>query len=681
MLNRINAEAPRFSVVRPKTNSVQNNANATNTIKFQGNKTNSVPADKLALAYRGYNNIASTVPFTGSSSLLQAFKDLNQSMTTCQDKARGQEGENVGTRIDVSSLLSTFQNDLPKYDDAIKTTVEISSDGDYVTDARTQIKKGLNNVIKYEMTLREPRLKTDLPSKTAKIQQNIQFELDPYRIVRDENNVRSIQGTPENAYVLNTKGKLMAVVEDGENVILTNAGSFEKKDSSDGILRVTTKQKGNKFTPFTVTNAPAVTQKSGGSEGGGTEIVIGLEDGRFVPEIIDSIATFEEKVKSGEIVLDKFVPAKDATGIQISMLAGGFGSRAEYTNASSSRIFHGKEDGSNLTKGCFRTATGLTPMETTFISLHKAGLLDCSKENFGIGKNVKFYLNNSGINGGNGGFTVDMYDTMRREGRKSLLILPNDAMSRIPNAIKETTELMNSGKAAVVMIAKEVDMEDARGSLGIMKITDDGRIEAFAEKPKEFEPGYVDKNKKCFANTFQFAVSKEAFDALAILSPYLPSNKSGKEPRDWSKTFTPILMALTQNEDLHLAELAIKKATNLSIPTYTIHQAKKALGDQKIYAVKTNESWADCGTLNALYHTTMQIASGDFKLEDFERKHVIDSVNTQTGLVASNPKQKEEIEDKYDIKGQVMVVPKAKTVGCDVVKKYADAITKYDPSK
>ena len=74
------------------------------------------------------------------------------------------------------------------------------------------------------------------------------------------------------------------------------------------------------------------------------------------------------------------------------MLAGGFGSRAEYTNASSSAIFHDVEGGAQSTKGVFRTATGLTPMETTFVSLHNAGLLDCSPKNLGIGKNIKFYL-------------------------------------------------------------------------------------------------------------------------------------------------------------------------------------------------------------------------------------------------------------------------------------------------
>ena len=680
MLNRISMadSLTRNYSLQSSTNVQKRENNATNVIQFKGQNA-SYGADKLAAAYRAYNKIpmASTVSFTGS--LATAFEELNQSMVTCQDIEHGRKGEEVGSRADVSQLVSKFIDDLPRYDDAMKTTIQIAKDKDKgtITDARTQVKKGHGDNMKFEMVVRTPRKENENPGWTEKIQQILKFELEPYSINLDSDNRRSIKGTPENAYVLNTKGKLMAVVEDGDNVLLTNAGKLNKKDSSSGYLNVTAEQNKNVFKPFEVHNVPVVEQKSGGSQGGGTELVIGLEDGRFVPEIIDSIATFVEKVDNGEIVLDEFKPAEGAQNMQLSMLAGGFGSRAEYTNASSSKIMHGNPQGSNLTKGCFRTATGLTPMETTFVSLHKAGLLDCSKGNLGIGKNIKFYLNDSGVNGGNGGFTVDMYDTMEREGRDSLLILPNDAMSRIPKALSEMTNIMNSGNAAVVMVAKEVDKEDARGSLGIMKINDRGEIEAFAEKPKEFEEGYVDENDNCFANTFQFAVSKEAFKALSILEPYLPANNSGKEPRDWSKTFTPILMALTQNEDAEGAQKQIKDSIKQDMPLEALSEAKEVLGNQKIYAVKSNEPWADCGTLNALYHTTMQIASGDFPLEDFERKHVLDSVNTQTGLVASSPEQKAEIEDKYDIEGQVMAVPKAKAVSNDIIDEYADAITRY----
>ena len=66
----------------------------------------------------------------------------------------------------------------------------------------------------------------------------------------------------------------------------------------------------------------------------------------------------------------------------------------------------------------------------------------------------------------------------------------------------------------------------------------------------------------------------------------------------------------------------------------------------------------------------MQIANNDFPLEDFERQHVLDSINTQTGLVASTPEQRAEIENKYFVKGEVMAVPKAKKVSPTIVGKY-----------
>ncbi|MCD8025059.1 MAG: hypothetical protein LUE64_05945 [Candidatus Gastranaerophilales bacterium] len=722
MLNRVDSVnfSPRnYSV---STNQVQKTKNnASNPVSFSAAPNYS--ADKIAAAYKGYNNInfASTLSFTGSG-LAAVFNDFSQAMVTCKDKEAGSEGEEVGQRANVSDMASSVREDLPNKDDAIKANILVLKDkgASTITDARSQLKKAKGNNIVFQMVVRPPRDKKDDSHRTHFVQQVLEFETTP-PIYGYNGSV--VDGAEEKAYVLNTKGKLMSVIEDGDDVLLTNAGSISKKDDSKGTMTVEANEYNikskdgskldpkelvrlnssesvrreedianltatkNKFKPFKVQNVPAVTKKSGGSQGGGTEIVIGLEKGRFVPEIIDSIQTFCDKVDNGEIVLDEFVPAKNAQSMQLSMLAGGFGSRAEYANASASKIMHAKEDGSDLTKGCFRTATGLTPMETSFISLHKAGLLDCSKGNLGIGKNIKFYLNDSGQNRGNGGFSVNMYDTMEREGRDSLLILPNDAMSRIPKALSETTALMNTGKAAVVMIAKEVDKEDARGSLGIMKIDDEGKIEAFAEKPKVFEEGYVDKNGKCFANTFQFAVSKEAFEALSIVEPYLPPVELGKESRDWSKVFTPVLMGITQNDNLEDMQKQIKNSLDAvkefkgkgygEIPLEVLQEAKDVLGNQQIYAVKTNEPWADCGTLNALYHTTMQIASGDFPLEDFERKHVIDSIDTKTGLVASTPEQKKRIEDKWNIEGQVMVVPKAKTVSKDTVEKSAHAVVRY----
>ena len=93
-----------------------------------------------------------------------------------------------------------------------------------------------------------------------------------------------------------------------------------------------------------------------------------------------------------------------------------------------------------------------------------------------------------------------------------------------------------------------------------------------------------------------------------------------------------------------------------------IEKSQQILGDQKIYAIPTSEPWADCGTLNQLYHTTMEIVSGVFPLEDFERANALNCVDTQTGLVASNAEQKQRIANKYHVDGQIMVVPQAKVI-------------------
>lgn len=617
-------------------------------------------ASGLVNAYQAFHgiNLAKTVSF--GQGLSDAFKELNQPMVTCENLEKGRKGEAVGARVGATALINKYYQDLPNDYDAIKTNIKVSEDKSKgtITEARTQLKKTPNGIL-YEMAVKQPRdinmtdgaIRTPL-SQLIQINQDINAE--------------------ELAYVLNTKGNLMAVIEDEDNVILTNAGNFKKKDSAEGAkLEVKTCQDKNKFKAFTPQLQEVKDRVPQKSIGEGTEIVIGMEDGRFVPEIIDSINQFIEKVNNEEIVLDQFVANPNAKNTQLSMLAGGFGSRAEYTNASSDGIFHGVKNGAQSTKGVFRTATGLTPMETTFVSLHNAGLLDCSKGKLKVGDNVKFYLNQSGVNKGNGGFTVDLYNKMEREGRNSLTLFPNDSMSRMTRATQKMADIMNSGNTAVAMIAKEVKSEDAKGNFGIMKLSKNNEILEFAEKPKEIPSGY-EKNGKCLTNTFQFSVSKEAFKALADLEPYFPAGK-GKEPRDWSKTFIPILMSLTQKNDINEIASDIEKvvdATDGSIPKDVVLQAKETLGNQKIVAVPTDEPWADCGTLNALYHTTMQIASNDFPLEDFERKHVLDSINTQTGLVASTPEQKAEIENKYDIDGEIMVVPKAKKVDPKIVEEY-----------
>ncbi len=692
MIQRVGLMSPSLAASKTNQNKAAQNPIQNNVVPFKGSNNavkSNISAHHLVSAYQAMNGIklARTVNFEGSMSSM--FKELRQQMVTCQDLENGKKGEAVGSMISVKDWVNKLAEDLVYYDDAIKSTIPITEkkneDGTTtILPARTQIKKQKYGDMMYEIALRSPvTVNTEEYNKYDEIPtrkvlspaQQMSIVLSPY-------NVPNNKITPEKPYILETKGKLMAIVEDGSDVLLTNAGYIDKKSTDEGRLTISAKQKGNKFIPFEVAPQPIREREVKPSIGAGTEIVIGMEDGRFVGELIKSIEDFSKKVESGQVLLDPFVQKEGADKVQLAMLAGGFGSRAEYTNASSSAIFHGEKGGAQSTKGVFQTATGLTPMETTFITLHKAGLLDCSK--LKIGNNVKLYLNKSGVNKGNGGFTVDLYNKMAREGRESLLILPNDSMSRLTNATDKAANLMNSGKAAIAMIAKEVKSEDAKGNFGIMKLNNNNEILSFAEKPKEIPEGY-EKNGNCLTNTFQFAVSKEAFSALAEIEPHLYVGK-GKETRDWSKLYVPIIMALTQEPDSEKIQEQIYNLTaekdnetgelnGKKVPLDVIERAKNMVAGQKVYAVPTDEPWADCGTLNALYHTTMQIASGDFPLEDFERAHVLECTNTQTGLVASNKLQKKRIENKYKIAGEVMVVKQAKPVDTQaLLEKYKDEI-------
>lgn len=529
-LNSVNRN---FNVPQKSAN-IQKQEAPVSEPSFKGNYS----ATGLVNAYQSLHGIQTAKTVSFGKSLSSAFEDMRYPMQTCINPIT-KRGEDVGYKVESYHIIKDFAGELPHDDDAVKTTIVVNGkkeEGQTFTEARTQIKR-TGDTFLYQMAVRQPRKYGENIDVTKPLSQDVKINQDP--------KIR------EKSYVLNTKGKLMAVVEDQNNVILTNSGKFEKKSKVPGErLSVEAMTPGIDFTPFTpgVQEVKPRTEKE--SIGKGTEIVIGMEDGRFVPEIIDSINTFVDKVDKGEIVLDQFVAAPNAENIQLTMLAGGFGSRAEYTNASSDGIFHGKENGAQSTKGVFRTATGLTPMETTFVSLHKAGLLDCSKGNLKAGKdgNIKFYLNQSGVNKGNGGFTVDLYNKMEREGRESLMIFPNDSMSRLSGACEKAAKIMNSGEAAVAMIAKKVSAKDAEGTFGIMKLDENNQILEFAEKPSPIPEGYADEENMCLTNTFQFAVSKEAFHALATLEPEFPEGK-GKEPRDWSKTYIPIIMQLSQNGD------------------------------------------------------------------------------------------------------------------------------------
>ncbi len=650
MINSINGvnEAKNFynSALNGKTNAQKQNSLEHQKFNFSTMASNAV---------KNYNfNLAKSINFTAS--LRSAIDKHTRDMKTCGD-------EFVGNVIDINKLLFETQDDRVEVEDTAKTTTKIGE-----RFIRNQARAIGENTYKdtqdvlFEMAVRGKDA-TKAGEKSKDLIEHIQVKLTPV-------NHRG-EGTKERVFVVNTKGNkgdnFVAVVEDGSDVLMTNAGKIIKKDQTQGLLRVGAIQTKNDFKPFKVKDVDFNLYSPKESIGEGTEIVIGMEKGRFVNEIKDSIKTFIDKINSGEIVLKQFVAQPHAKDTQLVMLAGGFGSRAEYTNASSSAILHGEPDGAISTKGVFRTVTGLTPMETTFVTLHNAGLLDCSK--LEIGKNVKFYQNED-INRGNGGYSDGLQKKMQYNDRKQVMIFPNDSMSRMTNAVIKANEIMAQGKAAIVMIAKEVPSQDAKGNFGIMKLGENNEILEFAEKPKEIPEGY-EHDGKCLTNTFQFAVSNEAFEVLEMFEPFFSKTDKNKETRDWSKQFVPIIMTISQDEDYEVIKSKLAKIFNVTIEQLednrnnigqTIARAKGILNGQKLIAVPTDEPWADCGTINALYDTSMKIVSGAFMLEDFERKHAISCVNTQTGLMASSPEQLKEIEEKYDIQGQVMVTKRAHKV-------------------
>ena len=614
-------------------------------------------ATGLVNAYQAFHGIipAKTVSFGQLSSKLDALKSQ---VVTCQNKNQNIKGETVGNRWMITPLHS-MGKDLMKQE---AETTRFYVDEKKTVFADTSYQKNVDNTSTFKMSTPKQNFSINWDDKMAK---------------------------NTTVYMMETKGNLTSVVDDRNLgiVLLSNNGDIKRLSNINPTVTVEARtDKGVTVAPFVKPAKEVDNTVTGPSIGKGTDLVIGMENGRFVPEIINSIEKFVDRVNNGEIVLPQFKAAENAQTTQLAMLAGGFGSRAEYTNASSGGIINSEYDpnGAQNTKGTFQTPTGLTPMETTFVSLHKAGLLDCSKGKLKIGDNIKFYLNQSGVNKGNGGFTVDLYDKMARDGRESLVVLPNDSMSRMPIAAANMAELMNSGKAAVAMIAKKVSAEEARGNFGIMKLDEEGQILEFAEKPNPIPDGYTDNDGMCLTNTFQFSVSKEAFEALKLLEPEITLEK-GKETRDWSKVYMPILMGLTSGKSTPEIQEYIAKAFNqigeyVIIPKDKIDAAKQLVAGQKIYAVPTDESWADVGSMSAMYKTTMDIAKGDFKLEPFERNNVLDAVNTETGLVACTKADREKIESKYNCLGSVMAVAKADKVDDTIVEKYInDGLVTINP--
>ena len=282
---------------------------------------------------------------------------------------------------------------------------------------------------------------------------------------------------------------------------------------------------------------------------------------------------------------------------------------------------------------------------------------------------------------GTGDVPLTVFQSLKLDGIV-VVTTPQDLVSLIVEKSVKMAEIMNSGDAAIAMIAKKVPAKVAAGTFGIMKLDENNQILEFAEKPKTIPEGYADNDDMCLTNTFQFSVSKEAFEALDVLKDEFKA-LDGKESRDWSKFFVPVLMSLSQSKDEVEAREKLVQSLGQgceNIDLGLIAEAKDILGNQKIYAVPTDESWADVGSMGEMYKTMIDIAKDNFKLEPFERNNVLDSINTQTGLVATTKEDKEKTEAKYDIEGQVMVVPKAEKVDPSILDKYiADGLVTINP--
>lgn len=640
-------------------------------------------------------NLAKSLAFQGN--FHQELEDSFKRLTTCDfvDKdGNPVRGEDVGEKAHINTLVSKFTPNLSQIgdhigSDHISVNKDVMTRADLKVDTTKTIKNSKDIVFQLLTQNREKGIKGEY------------FNPDRSKPLRQELAVRLTQGndgtriTQEDVYLLDTKGNFMGVIEDADDVLMLDMGRITKKDKSHGILDITARKfdsitgKENVFSPFKKEDIKIITRpeaqaaraakveklvnEKGWIKGGqGGEIVIGMQDGRFVEELKESLVTFKEKITKGEVELPEFYANPNAKDFRLAMLAGGFGSRAEFTNASSDAIFHDIDGGAQSTKGVFRTATGLTPMETTLVSLHLAGMLDLSKISFeGPEANIKFYLNKSQTNKGNGGFTVDLVKTLDEKfgHKKYTMMFANDAMSRTTDAIISTVDKIASGDAAVVMIAKEVKAKDCIKTFGIMKTDENNQVLDFAEKPDSIPEGY-EKNGNCLTNAFQFVVTDEVLEILSDVEPFFSTTDKSKETRDWSKQYIPIIKTLCEetDKDLIRAKLSSVFGPNAKpLSDEVIDKAQAKLTGKKIYATPTSEPWADCGQLNALSYTTSQIASGDFRLEPFEQENVLKCVNIDTGLIASSPEQKQIIEEKYDIKGQVMVVPKAKVVSSERV--------------
>ena len=599
------------------------------------------------------------------------FKDFASDIITCKT-------DKVGQKYDLKKLVNKSKGHIKNSGDSLTMSHALNPQANSVL--KMDVSKDGDNtyVAMYKVeSKRENGIGQNTIGRIEKEQQSFEFK-----------NAQNYDVS-----VMETKEKLIGVLEEKNSVVIGNQGSIQSKD---GKFSMNAHKPRVDIHPNVKWVEPTAYEKpqQKPSIGKGAEIIIGLQQGRFCEKLEKSIQEFEQKIESGEIVLDQFVAREGAEKLQITMLAGGLGSRAEYTNASSDGIYHSDEhpDGDQNTKGNFRMVTGLTPMETTFITLHNAGILDCSKGVFGIGKNVRFYQNNSKVNKGNGGFTLNMYEKMKQEGQDSIFVLPNDSVSRMTKATIEAQNIINKGDAAIVMLASQVSWEKAKGTFGIMKLAgDNNEIKEFAEKPKERIEGFIDKDENCYTNTFQFIVHKDALKALSILEPYFKTKPNDKESRDWSKQLLPALMAVSQYdnpEDMkeHFLDVSglrsVKGAINVleDTPNEVLLEAKNALNGKKIVAVKSDEAWADIGQFDNMYDVSLKIASGEFKLEPWERERAMKCVNLQTGFVATSPELKEQYEAKYDIEGRFMAIEKGEPIQDpkSLLKDYGPNAITYD---
>ena len=283
-----------------KKNNIATNVNYATVPAFNSKYS----AVDIAKAYQGMYGIQTAKTVSFGQSLSDAFSELTTQMKTCTDE-RGEKGEDVGSQVDVTELVKKFARELPSKYDAIKTNININIDPKTreikPIIARTQIKKLPHDFIMYEMAVRPPEVIGQKRSDNLK------------QLISIFQKTNAGENDTQKAYVLNTKGNLMAVVEDGDNVLLTNAGSVKSKVKH-GHIYAHALQDGNTFKPFpqpTMTQGVKKTQSvtdnlSVDPNNNGTEIVIGMEENRFVPEIIKSIEEFISKIDNGEIVLGEF---------------------------------------------------------------------------------------------------------------------------------------------------------------------------------------------------------------------------------------------------------------------------------------------------------------------------------------------------------------------------------------